>query len=158
MGLFAKLFGKRRRRQAARAVRRSVVVTGATARRLVDESKEIAERARRMGTKKPSKADRAKKASPGHVMLVRGARYRWTLRFTRARGGKLTESQIEKLIAENKADPGTQNVRVLKRSPLVISYTSSMGQPVTTEVPIGKGRRVQAMPGVLESIVRVDEL
>src|SRR5688500_7205820 len=111
-----------------------------------------------MGSKKPSKADRAKKASPGHVMLVRGARYRWTLRFTRARGGKLTESQIEKLIAANTADTDTQSLRVLQRNPLVLSITSASGQPVTTEAPIGKSRPVQAVPGVVETIVRVVEV
>jgi hypothetical protein len=157
MGLFAKLFGKRRQRKTARVVRRSYVLTGAAARRLMDESKAIAERARRMGAKKPSAADRAKTASPGHIMLVRGVRYRWTLRFTRARGGKLTESQIEKLIDETKADADTLKLRVHQRNPLVLSFTSASGQPVTTEAPIGATRPVQSMPGVVETTLRVVE-
>lgn len=160
MGLLGKLFGKTRQRRTTRAVRKTYVLSKAAARRLMEESKVITERARRMGAKKPSAADRALKASPGHVMLVRGARYRWTLQFSRARGGKLTDAQIDQLIASTKADSDTRkgSLRVHKRNPLVLSYTSASGQPVTTEAPIGSSRPVQALPGVRETIVRVVEV
>ena len=129
MGLLSKLFGSRRRR-ARRAPR-------------FYRAEDYAP---------------PKKARPGYVLLRRGHRYRWTLRFTNVQGGKLRAELVDEIIRSERAQEQGQTVRVLQRNPLVLSYV--VGQPLTAEIPIGRKskHRPQAWSGVRETTVSVVEV
>lgn len=94
------------------------------------------------------------KAKPGHVLLRKGRRYRWTLQFTNVRGGKLTEEQIETILAGERR--GAKAIHVVRRNPLVLAYV--VGQPLTANIPIGKQTKPQWIDGVRQKTLSIVEV
>lgn len=146
MGILARLFGAKRRppRRRRRYVLRSPEEDIARTRRW----------AAREARKKESTAERAMEQRPGHVLLRRGVRYRWTLRFASASGAPLTDAQLRKLLDSMESDPGVIDLRTKQRNPLVLSYSTGR-QPVTTNVPLRKQRPFPGLRGVRETTLRI---